>query len=143
MSFTADIRSFLITENVAPANTIFIDSSPSFGDLSDDSILITRTITGEVGTDNPKWARGSKFIRFMIRGRNKTQMSACEAAAYTLYNKLLGHPSVQVGTFIYTQFNASESPRFVGFFQGSEPTYTFVLNITQDSLTDIGNRLAF
>jgi hypothetical protein len=143
MSFVSDIRSFLISEGTVATSTVFLDSSPAFGDLNDDAILVTHTISGEVGTDNPKWARGSKFVRFHIRGRSKNQMQACETAAELLYNKLLGHPSVQVGTFIYTQFNAIESPRFVGFYEGSEPSYAFTLNITQESLTNLGNRLAF
>lgn len=145
---TDDLASYLLSENIVEPNSMYVDSEPSFQELdgligSENTPNLLHTVAVSSGSDNPKWARSTYFCVFRVRGRNKNLKKAASDRAVLLYDELLGSVTIQVGTNLYYQFNSTETPRFSGYYDGSEPIYTFALSIVRESTVDIGNRKTF
>lgn len=143
MAILKDLADHLISVGAVPAGRVFLYSEPTFQELTDSTINIIYSLNISSGISNPKWTRDTHFINFRVRGRNKSFLAEAEQATENLYHELLGSNRLQIGNSVYSQFNSSEAPRLAGFYEGSEPVFTFTLMITTESLVDTGNRLSF
>lgn len=144
MSIITEIADYLIENSqVVNEDNLFQYAEPAFEEIKGKKPKVIFSLNVSTGLDNPKWARGDYFINFRIRGRSRRYMKACDEAAQTLYTELLGLPNIQVNDSVYFNFRSSEAPRFSGFYEGSEPIFTFTLLITYESTVDIGNRKTF
>lgn len=142
MQILNDLADHLITQGLATEQTVFLFSEPDFSELTVTADVIY-ALNVSTGAANPKWTRDVSFINFRSRGRSKLYIKAAADGLQAMFDELLGSPSVQSGNNVYSQFNASETPRFSGFYEGSEPIFTFTLLITTESLVDVGNRLTY
>lgn len=147
MSMISDMANHIISVNLATQGSIFLYVTPSFVELDNEdsanNLNVIYSVNISSGLDNPKWARGRAFVNFRVRGRSVSYIKQAGDDAQAIYDELLGHESLQIGNMVYSQFNSSEMPRFSGYYEGSEPEFSFTLSIVSESLVDIGNRLTY
>lgn len=146
---TEDLANHFLSQNWVEPNSMFTEAEPSFEELADalggaDNVPdIIHSVLVTSGTENPKWTRGTYFLAIRVRGRSRAFNKQSRDRCVDLFNELVGVPTIQVGTNLYSQINASEVPRFSGYFEGSEPIFQFLISVVRESTVDIGNRQQF
>lgn len=132
-----DLRTVLISENLAEPNQIFFDFLPDPNQVNQDLVY---SLIMTAGTSSPRWARDEVFISIRVACKDRSMTAQGRNKIWEVYNALLGRNHFQVGNYVYTQFNSVQIPTFVGYQENSRPLYTCSISLVRESQVVEGNR---
>lgn len=133
-----DIRDTLIADGLVASDQIYFDFLPDPSTNANYNVIATVVQTG--GSSNPRWLRDEVFLSIQVMGKSRSDTEASRNKIWELYNALIGRNTFQVGDYVYTQFNSTTIPTFVGYQDNSKPLYTCSISVVREAQVKEGNR---